>query len=1221
MQTQENVPADTTAMPGVTFQLLRLILIDSLSTGRIVEMSLEGGAVLTGRNGRGKTSLLQLLLLFYGESPNRIVTTEAGRKPFTGYYLPRTTSYLVYEYQRQDGHKRLAVAYADRNGERVVFRFIRAGFELQQFINVTGEIVQTPDLAKHLRIAGYQCSEQVESLAEYRAIIQATTSGTRDRNRQRQLRNLTADYAFTHSNRPLNQIEKIVSGMFRRKTNFEDLQSMVVDCIAEQDSTLSLSGDRSKIENWPKHYQAYQEVMALAPVMENADNAHQHLLATEQALGEIRAQYHCLHQYLETSMAEIGSQRARQQVLADQEYAAYIQQKNQLGEQQRAARQEAEFAETKARQLQQQQNDYTRQSVAEKAAQAERAAEFQLEQTSLQQRKTALLGKQSEIDTRYTQLKQAQKEHFDSVRDDIQQQRETLATACEADLLTLETSFNQQTQQFSTQRTAERTHLQQAVEEANAAHGACQQAVRHPQPDPATEQRLHEKREQLDSIQRDKDTQDKQQNTLEATYRQARQACDAQEQQVNLARQALEQAEKNLEETRRFHQPEAGTLLHFLRQEHPEWTLDIAKVIRPDIFTRQDLEPALLEHHPTLYGLALDLDKLDAHPLADPQAALQEIAQAENRLQTARTKLETTQNQWNKLDKERRTADTNRQQQHQKVLQSETRLKQARTEVEEAKRQLDHSRREAKNLAEQALQTASEHLQQQRQTLNQFDTQTRSTTLQYQSEYQDKRKTRQTQRDTQLHTLKIRLETAERDLQARLRAYDAERHAALQTEGIDTAQLRHIEDQLQAVTTTLADIRRHADLVSDWKRWLQHDWPQHDTYTRTANQQRATEQDHSQALTELERNWTKRNQTLQDSLKNLRKQLDNLEEQRKTTRQHIEALHAYPELPIPSYDSTWTLDTLTLRANGQRDTEIRLQRDIKRHVTTLQRGFNMQPDTPPGQFLYNRQHELPPYAGREWLPLFQEWFTTAHTDYQRLLLTEARTIASSILKFHQDMEDFHRKVQQFNRELQANLDTSMMFESISKVGVEVISTIKELKYWSAICDMVETNRPWITGITQELPPVEFAQTIGRLLEHWEVKSGIRADLKNLIRIQGEVTENGNRRTFRKASDLEAVSSNGLSYLVLVIIFVAFINRIRRHAQVNIVWALDELKDLDSGNVPALLKLLERNNITLVSAFPDPDPETLALFRHRFTVEPDRRLAEVRIGLAEEFAHV
>lgn len=112
-------------------------------------------------------------------------------------------------------------------------------------------------------------------------------------------------------------------------------------------------------------------------------------------------------------------------------------------------------------------------------------------------------------------------------------------------------------------------------------------------------------------------------------------------------------------------------------------------------------------------------------------------------------------------------------------------------------------------------------------------------------------------------------------------------------------------------------------------------------------------------------------------------------------------------------------------------------------------------------------------------------------------------------------------------------------------------------------------------------------------------------------------ENSNRRVFKKASDLEAVSSNGLSYLVLVSIFIAFINRIRRDAAVNIVWSLDELKDLDSGNVNQLLPLLKRNDIALVSAFPDPDPDTLALFKHRFTVEPDRRLAEVWIDEGDQ----
>jgi hypothetical protein len=55
------------------FQLQRLILIDSFSPGRVVIFPLEGGAVLTGRNGRGKTSLLQLLPVFFGEKGRKWV--------------------------------------------------------------------------------------------------------------------------------------------------------------------------------------------------------------------------------------------------------------------------------------------------------------------------------------------------------------------------------------------------------------------------------------------------------------------------------------------------------------------------------------------------------------------------------------------------------------------------------------------------------------------------------------------------------------------------------------------------------------------------------------------------------------------------------------------------------------------------------------------------------------------------------------------------------------------------------------------------------------------------------------------------------------------------------------------------------------------------------------------------------------------------------------------
>jgi hypothetical protein len=403
--------------------------------------------------------------------------------------------------------------------------------------------------------------------------------------------------------------------------------------------------------------------------------------------------------------------------------------------------------------------------------------------------------------------------------------------------------------------------------------------------------------------------------------------------------------------------------------------------------------------------------------------------------------------------------------------------------------------------------------------------------------------------------------------------------------------------------------------VQEWRYWKDQQWPALAQHQAEALEARHAEQHCAETIVQIDSQWKARSRQVQEQLAQLRAGLGSIAEQRKQVQGRLDGLNGYPEVCVPAYDASWTFDALSSLANQYLQDTARLATGIRRTIAEVASGFRLHQGTPPEQYLQSALGALSPAASREWLAPLKAWFDTAHHEYRRILLMQAVSIASEVNAFHRTMEEFHRRVQQFNRELQEHLDTSLAFESISKISVEVVSTIKELQYWPAICEMAEAHRAWAgSSSVSALPPPEFAQTIERLLEHWEVKTGIRADLKGLIRIQGEVTENGNRRVFKRASDLEAVSSNGLSYLVLATIFVAFINRIRRNAQVNIIWALDELKDLDAGNVVGLIELLERNNITLVCAFPDPDPDTMALFRHRFTVEPDRRLAEVRVAL-------
>ena len=235
------------------FQLRRLILIDSYSPGRVEELPLDADTVLTGRNGTGKTTLLQLIPLFWGERPSRLVGREPPRLDFAAYYLPRITSYICYEYVRR-AEPRMVVIWAQDGKRR--YRFVRAGYRPELFIIDGVNIVQARDLYRHFQAMGIESSRAIESLSEYRAIIlgQPGRGGRNSEHRQ-----LVADYAFVGAGQHLTHLEKIVSSMFRRSADFDELQSAAASCIDGSESELALVADRERrIDALERQQQDYQ---------------------------------------------------------------------------------------------------------------------------------------------------------------------------------------------------------------------------------------------------------------------------------------------------------------------------------------------------------------------------------------------------------------------------------------------------------------------------------------------------------------------------------------------------------------------------------------------------------------------------------------------------------------------------------------------------------------------------------------------------------------------------------------------------------------------------------------------------------------------------------------------------------------------------------------------------------------------------------------------------
>ena len=1202
------------------FQLQRLVLIDSYSAGRVVEFRLDGGAVLTGRNGRGKTTLLQLIPIFYGENPTRIVGTETNRLDFNGYYLPRLTSYIIFEYRRRD-QTCLVVLHANEQGGERRYRFVRSAYRPELFLLPDGvNILQSPDLPRHLKLMQVDRSAAISSISEYRSIVQGKAGSGKQGVKQRAL---VADYAFVGSGQHLTHIEKIVSGMFLRRTDFQDLQRMVVSCIAEGDGEIALRAERGKIAAWPAHYAAYASAMEQRGHMDEALEHEAQLVALEAELGRIHARVLRLQDHLTEANRTNRRERAEQTGLTQQETQQHDQTALQIQMRMEGAGREAKDQEQRTQALDRQQEAYLDNDLPGKAERLKCEPDLRQQLAELQQRQEALLGEQGKISLKYERLLNEQGKRFNRETEEAQKRRTALFDSYEPRLGAVEEQARTDRDQLSHSHRSERQAIDDQLKHCIGQCGEWRQKAEHPQPEPSLVDVHTAKAAQVETLEEQQQTAERAARSHKDAVEQAKHAFGEQETKLaglneQAERLALRRQQRLLQQS-----PGEHSLLHFLRTRRPDWVFDIAKVVREDLLLRTDLEPELLEPLQSalsFYGVGLDLAPLEAHLAADEGALRGEIAAIDAQLTKLDSQREQAHKDLEQCDKARRKAESDRGIAEAEVQRIGTQLNSAGAEKKSAAQEVEQSRKHAQRQAHDQL----DKLEQERKTLEKalrdLDQGHQQALEARDQRRADERRDLEQARDTELQAHDRQQDQRGQDHAKNLVDIMAERDGALSKAGVDTDALKQLERAIDGVAEQLRQIEQSRNEVNAWQLWKQQEWPRRSDYERTARQQREFEAAARQELDAEHRRWKLRSGQLQQGLDRLDRQHSGYEQQLDAISKRLDLFRAYPAddaVMAGNFDAGWTLDALSEQANTCRQQADALVRDIGKRIEQIKRAFSDRRGAPPDQFFESHRTELGPDAPpRLWLPVFKAWFDSEHDAYRRTLAVDAHQIAGAVVAFHRDMDSFHRRVQQFNRELQQSLDDNLGFESVSRVTIEIKSMIRELEYWRPIEAMAEEQRGWLQLEGQALPPPEFADTLRALLEHWEVREGIRATRQSLIRIQGEVVENGQTRTFRKAADLERVSSNGLSYLILCVIFIAFINRIRRQASVQIVWALDELKDLDIGNIEALLDILRRNHITLVSAFPDPDADVLALFRHRYSIEEGRRLLEVRLSAKE-----
>ncbi|MGV8990740.1 MAG: ATP-binding protein [Thiobacillus sp.] len=1198
------------------FCLKRLILIDSYRKGAKVEIKLDGHTSLNGTNAAGKTSLLRLIPLFYGESPHKMVRGGGVTQSFISHYLPHSTSSIIFEYNRRS-QICMAVMHASKSGESVYYRFVDQPFDISRFVDENGELVDGSDLNRHITKRNEYCSDQITALADYRAIIQNTV-------RKKEHRGLAGRFAFVGAGSRLAHIEKIVTGMFSREISFHDIKRVIASCIMEDNQSIRLVSNKSEMESWLKEYRAYQAVMSHASRMKVlGESALRHEEASRQLRG-VHTEFLLLlrqhEQGIQAASALLGDIDTQMRLLEDKTNKMLRETNTAMG----LVNGRVESIAGQIDGLERRRDQYALEKIKDLGSLVDQIPEMETSASAMKKRETALLGESGDLAARYAGLKNDRTTRFhdlerdqnalkDPIRAKAEAERERLTLQSTTEWAGIEAAYEKQEQTLQDEKSAINENL-----------GGLRVAAGSPQPSPKYVEA--------------RDTAQTALNEAMEAHTQALQAYEAAEQdhaQENLEFDSIDGsiqklhtqvAQEGAERDRLLSLANAapGTLLHFLRENRSEWANDIARVVPEELLLREDLDPSITKGE-DLYGVSLDLSAIDAPRAADEEILRGQIEEIDRAISRIRDEIKTHETELVTQSERLTTAKDKAAILNQLRIQAEGHKSTCRTALDTARRELEADRKEAARNAQRDLAEQQEALAKKNKALTLLKTGRTEKKQAHDTLLARALKAITETRTEVISQIDATIQQARTEYQADLCGLDNELVQTLKAAGVDTATLALLRGDMSKLDSRLIEARNGIAKVGGWRNWVKDEWIRYDELKL----------DLSGAQTEAKRLAddeirVKGGRDAQNKV--LKARLDATKDQ----KVELERMQSFAKSRCGQLGE-WSADMAEVEirpgpSKSQDGLEAEMDRALqeikaekgkaRQEVDVLRRAMYEHPNTTPYAFYEHKRLALGPDQEQGspfiWVRPMQEWFDTAHVDARRVLLNQCSLFSQGIHHFHDRLNKFKRHVTTFSNDLGTKMNDSIQFRSINGIAVRLTTSFDSIEVWDKIRKMDEEYSAWAGS--NDLPPETFAAAVTAVNNGLQGRHSVEVKPEDLIEIELDIDEAGQPiKTVKDEVQLKSVSSNGLSYIIMCVVFVGLINKIRGSEPVVLAWSLDELRDLDSGNVQLLLELLTRNKINLVSAFPDPDPEILSMFKHRYTIQEGRKVATFR--MPGESAHV
>ncbi|GEM_PF-4724117 len=1210
---------DTNTTDNKQSRLTSITLYDSIFKDKLSYINCSHHTYFNGDNGSGKTSILNLIPVFYGCEPGRVVTRQAGKLKFNEYYLPNPRSVIVFEYMRF-GVSCCAVLYTV-NG-RITYRFLK-GTSQELFTKESVEYLKKSSASVWLQdqvSANFETTNAILTTQDYQAVLFNHRSRLRGRDASvKRLNVYASEYSLCSGRDEIRHLGALTSVMLQENNMLESLKVMLLDSYVADHVSIEMpkvQRDEQQVQNLKAFARIEQQRAELSLALEQKETLNlrlsrikslyrhgndrlgqyeKQILANKQEIEAKDSEKEKLDADFNVRLSDIQQQKTQAEISHDgykRQVKILLDEKVRY-ENENLEDKVAEYAnlEMYREQLEEKQKFYDLLSAKNKSILKKIEEETATETLGIQKKhdkaKSRIeqdIARQKEEINRLNLEEQTALRRFDS--ENLQRGYEIKSEQAEENSI-----FNTLTQKVDLQLAAlvpdeEDRHRLDATEQQIVAVSAL--ISDHSKKQLELNDSLHALEKEIARSGRD----------IETLYK--------------------KKAELSLkkEEITNAITPVKGSLQALLEKDLPQWKRNIGMVIRPELLARRDLDPVVLDQKEKqdFYGIEIDLSAIETPEYLQEKDELQlklaeindEIGRYEAHIETAGKELNKKREEQEELQKKLIVEQENIAQYHRDLAGYKSQQKEISDEIAIRLADRKKSLEAQKANLQRDHKKAQKEFDERKKALKEY---VKDSHFKLTGDYSRKRAVC----ESSLEVLEQNLTDENDSFNKQLKLIEKVKAGKLKASGIDSGEISKAKADLDKASDRYSEVRAYSSEVKAYQEWLREKWSGYDALKSklqtltldldriNADLQKVTSE-HLAAVSEIQKATKalrERNSKLSAGIESIKSAMgDDLVRSAIGLTENIKASEQEHNEAYSTANLCTKLKTLAAEASKITET---LTQKISSIVNVID-GFELKTQIATSWNEVKKHHfkfEIHNVTLRsfELLECLKQLFAMLGAEKQAAI-EAIRTTAISYQNFYERLNIFTKAVNAVASNFKDKLEKNP-FPAISRIDIKLVSKISEFELYKELRSFVDSYSRWQQEkkSQDELPDeslIEILDTVTRSL----VRSDIKNSMYSLAELHTEIVENGRLHVITNDNDLRNFSSYGLSKLARILIFCSLTRSLCTDFNVAVHWPLDEIGEFYNVNIIRLFELMDGYNISLCCAQPNPTSALLNYFESK-----------------------